>query len=198
MFSSAIKACVSTNNEKRLNPYQNTAHPVLCGEHIHTVYPPGAVPPLRSCTWHNYTKHVFCLQDITIVNKGLDGQWRCNNWKAVPSVLFCRDRRRPLSWIEVNWFVDPTLATVYLCRNCFGSLKCIGVPVHCITTVTYLGRCCLDLAPFLYLAHQMALGRHPSCSRRCGCPRHSRSQFEKPLCSERKIKELSSWPWGQL
>lgn len=46
-----IKACVSANNEKLLkketNPYQNTVHPVLCGEHILTAT--GAVPFLMSC-----------------------------------------------------------------------------------------------------------------------------------------------------
>lgn len=74
MLSFSIKACLSTYNEKQLNPYQNSIHPMLSGEHIHTVYPPGAVPSRVSCTtfsivkkqkqkqrgrsvWQNYTKH---------------------------------------------------------------------------------------------------------------------------------------------
>lgn len=43
LFSYTIKACLSTNNEKQLNPYQNTAHLVLCAEHMRAVTPLGAV-----------------------------------------------------------------------------------------------------------------------------------------------------------
>lgn len=39
----------------------------------------------------------------------------------------------------------------------------------------------------------LVIGRHPICSRRCrwfvGCPWHSRSQFERPLCSKSKMEE---------
>lgn len=104
-----IKACVNTNNEKQSNPYQNMAHPVLCGEQIRTAYPAAALSTflmggkehsiywwvwkqkrqIRTTKWDGKkfttsNKKKLNIREHKTFRTRLC-QWLCNKWKA-----FCK------------------------------------------------------------------------------------------------------------